>query len=376
MRTRTWVGAVAWTAGIAGLVTALPCWAGPSASGALGRLAKGDASGARREYEELIAKAPGDARLAFNAGVAAHQMGDWEAAGRHHEAALASSDLGLQQRAFFGLGSARFRQGEAATDGAEKARLWEDAVRQYQAALGLNPADTAARENLDVVREQLARLQREQQQEDGKKDSPQQGKQGTDKKEKGDPQKDGKKGAGKDSQKDDAGPSGDSGQKGDQQGGKDGGKDGQGRPGGDQKGGASREQGGPERKDGGKEGPSSEDDRGGRMEENKAKDGKEGARGQRGQEGKQGDGTPRAAGRPQGEGEKGGEDGAEGAVGGGAAAQGQPGAMSGEEGVDGKMAMRFAERLLDAHKREERALIWAAPRAPFQDGRNGGRKTW
>lgn len=375
MRTRTRVGWVAWTAGVAGLAWALPCWAGPSASGALGRLSKGDASGARREYEELIAKAPGDARLAFNAGVAAHQMGDWEAAGRHHEAALASSDLGLQQRAFFGLGSARFRQGEAATEGAEKVRLWEDALRQYQAALGLNPADTAARENLDVVREQLARLQREQQQ-DGKQDSPQQGKQGSEKKDKGDPQKDGKKEAGKDSQKDDAGPSDDSGQKGGQQGGKDGGKDGQGQPGGDKKDGASRGQDGAQRQDGGKEGRSPEDNQGGRMGENKARDGKEGARGQRGKEGKEGDGTPRAAGRPQGEGEKGDGDGAEGAAGGGAAAQGQPGVMAGEDGVDGKMAMRFAERLLDAHKREERALIWAVPRAPFQDGRNGGRKTW
>ena len=136
---------------------------------------------------------------------------------------------------------------------------------------------------------------------------------------------------------------------------------------------APRRPGGTDRKDGGKDGAAPESERGGRMEENPSKDGKEDASGQRG---KEGDGTPRAAGRQPGQGEAREGEGGEGAAGGGAAAQGQAGAMSGEDGVDGKMAMRFAERLLDAHKREERALIWAAPRAPFQDGRNGGRKTW
>lgn len=384
MRATWWFRGVAGWAGVVALGLGLPCWAGPSASGALGRWTKGDAPGARREYEELLAKSPGDARLSFNAGVAAHQMGDWEAAGRHHEAALASPDLGLQQRAFFGLGNARFRQGEAATEGAEKARLWEDAARQYQAALGLNPADTAARENLEAVREQLARLQREQPKEEGKQDGSQQGQQDPDKKKpEKDAPKDGQKGGGKDSQKRDAGQDGDSGEEqgqgGEQQGGKDGGKDRQGKQGGDKKDGASRQQGGTERKDGGKDGASQESGGGARMEEKKSKDGKEGAAGQRGKEGKEGkegDGTPRAAGRQPGQGEAGDGEGGEGASGGGAAAHGQPGVMSGEDGVDGKMAMRFAERLLDAHKREERALIWAAPRAPFQDGRHAGRKTW
>lgn len=374
MRTTTWTSRAAW---VAGVWLMLPAWAGPSASAALERLTKGDAPGARREYEALLSRAPSDPRLAFNAGVAAHQMGDWEAAGRHHEAALASPDLGLQQRAFFGLGSARFRQGEAATDGSDKARLWEEAARHYQAALGLNPADTAARSNLEAVREQLARLQQEQRSQDGKKDPKQQ-----------DGQKDDPKDAGKDSKKDsqkgnagEKGEKGENGEKSDpkQDGGQTGGDEpdagaqgdkkgsGKGQKSGDpKKDGASQPPDGAGRKEGqdggkdGKEGP------GGRMEENKGKESAGTKPGQRGKDGKEGDRTPRSAGGGQGEGGEGE----------GLAMAGQPGSASGEDAADGKMALRFAERLLDAHKREERALIWSAPRNAYPDARNAGRKTW
>ena len=151
--------ATAWAVGVS-LVACLSALAGPGPGAAMERLARGDAAGARREYEQLLERTPKDPRLAFNAGVAAHQMGDWDAAARHHESAMTSPDISLQQKAFFGLGSARFRQGEAATEPSEKARLWEESARSFHAAMGLGPADTDARANYEAVREQLAQIGR------------------------------------------------------------------------------------------------------------------------------------------------------------------------------------------------------------------------
>lgn len=347
-----WLGLAAT---LAGLFPSSIAWAGPSASAALGKLSRGDAAGAKAEYEQLLAKSPSDARLAFNAGAAAHQAGDWESAARHHESALASPDLALQQRAFFGLGSARFRQGEAAKEPGEKARLWEESARHYQAAVGLNAADTDARANLEAVREQLARLQREQKQQE--KNQPDQGGQ-----KKGDPndakkdsregKQDGQGGSSKDPSK---------GSKQDGQGSKDPGpKPGQ-NPG--------QGQGNPTPDDEAQKG--SKDNPGGRMQPRK--DGDSGPEPQsKGPDGKDGNAAPRAAEQPRAN--------APGARGGTSGSTQEGGAQASgaqdEDPGDGRMALRFAERLLDSHKREERALIWSAPRTAQSESRSAGRKTW
>lgn len=326
------------------------------------QLARGNAAEARKTYETMLSAQPRDARLAFNAGVAAHAMGDWEAAARHHETALTSEDIGLQQRAFFGLGNARFRQGEAAQDPAEKTRLWEDAARQYQAAMGLNAADTDARANLETVREQLARLQRQQSKQPDskdKKDSPdskdpqdkqdKQDKQGSDdskqKQESGKESQDSKDGK--------TGQDGKDGQKGKDSSGQDS-KDGKKGDRGDQNEGRMQ----PSDKDGSKEGQGKREGR----------DGKDGKDGKKGKDGKGASGE-----EPAGD-ERGPRDGEVGQ--GGQASQGAPGGMSGEDSAEGRMAVRFAERLLDAHKREEKALIWSTPKARDDRRNNSGRKTW
>lgn len=332
------------------LLLAGPAWAGPNAEQALRRLSEGDAVGARRAYEDLLAKSPSDARLAFNAGVAAHQMGDWESAGRHHETALKSPDISLQQRAFFGLGSARFRQGEATEDVAEKTRMWEESARNYQAAVGLNPADTDARANLEAVREQLAKLGREQRPQPGPKDPQQQQKR---KPEDKDPKEEPGEGSNPDQQGKEQANRKDAGTEQDP-------KDGEGKQQGkdpkqDSQGGAKSPGDGSKDERG--------DNQGGRMEGKKdgAPKGDEPAHGR---EGQQRDATPRAAGQP---GKEDGEAGQHGSHG--------P-APHGEEAAEGRMALRFAERLLDSHKREERALIWSVPRSMQPDSRSQGRKTW
>lgn len=350
----------------------------PTPDSAMERLGQGDAVGARREYEALLSKRPDDPRLAFNAGLAAYRHQDWEGAARHFESALGSSDLQLQQRAFLALGNSRSRQGETAEEVADKTRLWEDAVQQYQAALGLNPADTDARFNLEAVQEQLSRLPKpEQDQKDQKdpknqKDSKDQkgSKDQKDQKDSKDQKSEEQEKQGQDEKKPEDGKSQDQksqdGQHGKQQDSKDskqqgmGGQDSKKEPGaGKDKKPEKGQSGDPDGKDpkeqeqSGKDGKDSKQGKDSKRGE-KGAEGKEGQSGEAGEEGQARPGQPGTAGR------------------------GQPGRDAGEDSVDGRMAVRFAERLLDGHKQDEKALIWRPAnqaREP-QRGADGRRKTW
>ncbi len=331
-----------------------PLWAAsPSADSALERLGRGDVAGARRDYEQLLARRPDDARLAFNAGVAAQRQGDFEAAARHYESTLATDDLPLQQRAFFGLGNTRFRQGESAEEPADKSRMWEDAVRQYQAALGLDPTDTDARGNLEAVQQELARMQKDpkdSKDQKKQKDDPKDSKDEKDEKDKDD-SKDSKNGEQKDpGDGKKSKPSPDSKQ------------NGMGSPD------ASKEKGDP-----GKDGEPGE------------KNGQDPKDGKEGQDGKGGDPSKpdKGSGKP-GEGKPGEPEERSEGEGGQGNPQGKPGRGAagttgdeGEDSADGRMAVRFAERLLDGHKQDEKALIWR-PASPTREQKAGGgrKKTW
>lgn len=342
---------------------------------AMQRLGQGDAVGARRDYEALLAKRPDDARLAFNAGLAAYRHQDWEGASRHFESALGSSDLQLQQRAFLALGNSRSRQGEAAEEVADKTRLWEDAVQQYQAALGLDASDTDSRFNLEAVREQLARLPKPEQDPKDQKD-PKNQKDSKDKKDSKD-QKDPKDPKSQeDQQKDDQegkkqddgkpqDPKSKEGQDGKQQDSKQQGMGGQ-----DSKKDPKDGQGGKEKPEKGKPGdPDGKDSKEQQKPGESGKDAKQGKDAQRGEKGDEGkDGQSGEAG----------EDGQSRPGQPGTAGRGQPGRDPGEDSADGRMAVRFAERLLDGHKQDEKALIWrpATQAREPQRGADGRRKTW
>lgn len=338
---------------------------------AMQRLGQGDAVGARRDYEALLAKRPDDARLAFNAGLAAYRHEDWEGASRHFESALGSSDLQLQQRAFLALGNSRSRQGEAAEEVADKARLWEDAVQQYQAALGLDASDTDSRFNLEAVREQLSRLPKpEQDRKDQKNSKDPKDQKDPQEQKKQDPKKDGQDGKKSDDGKEQD-PKSKGGQDGKQQDSKES-KDSkqQGMGGQDSKKDPKDGQGGKEKPEKGQPGdPDGKDSKEQQKPGESGKDAKQGKDAQRGEKGEEGkDGQSGEAG----------EDGQSRPGQPGTVGRGQPGRDPGEDSADGRMAVRFAERLLDGHKQDEKALIWrpATQSREPQRGADGRRKTW
>jgi Ca-activated chloride channel family protein len=137
-----------------------------SESGAQRAYAGGRYDAAFKEFQSLAKRRTDDARLNYNAGVAAHQAGDFDAAAMHLQRATGSKDPALQQQAFYNLGNTRYRQGEQAADnpGQQIAR-WEEALKHFDAAKQMRPQDADAAFNHDFVKKKLEELKQQQQQQ-------------------------------------------------------------------------------------------------------------------------------------------------------------------------------------------------------------------
>ena len=141
---------------------------------------------AQKEYQRLLEKKPDDDRLQYNAGAAAYRAEDYETAAKHFSTAKTSRDLQLQQRAFYNLANTLFRRGENSTEPDEKTTAWDDAIKNYEGALKLNPQDKDAEFNRDLVKKRLEELKK-QQQEKQKQDEGKDGKDPKDQNDQGKP---------------------------------------------------------------------------------------------------------------------------------------------------------------------------------------------
>jgi len=114
-------------------------------------LAQGDAQGALREYDKARARLPDDARVAFdratallNVDAAAASLAAGEA-----ERALRQADAELKPKAAYQLALALESTGDA-----------DGAIRQYGAALALDPDDVDSKVNLELLLRNEQRRQR------------------------------------------------------------------------------------------------------------------------------------------------------------------------------------------------------------------------
>ncbi|MES2468873.1 MAG: VWA domain-containing protein [Verrucomicrobiota bacterium] len=149
-----------------------------------------------------------DAKVLYNNGTAAYTAGEFQTAADTLRSSLNTTDLALQNRAYYNLGNALYRIGQASQAENVEATLksWEEALKAYSDALALDASDTDARFNHDLVKRKLDELKKQdpdknkddqkkdgKDQKDGKKDDKE--KQDGEKKD-GDP-KDGEKQDGK-----------------------------------------------------------------------------------------------------------------------------------------------------------------------------------
>jgi Ca-activated chloride channel family protein len=138
-------------------------WGSPA--GALKNYKSGRFDAALTEYDRLLKDKPDDARLHFNAGTAAYRAKEYAEAQKHLNAAVFTDDLQLQQQAYYNLGNAQFRLGEQIEDLGKRQEAWNQAVNSFDSALKLNPKDTDAQFNLDLVKKKIEELKQQQKQQ-------------------------------------------------------------------------------------------------------------------------------------------------------------------------------------------------------------------
>jgi Ca-activated chloride channel family protein len=130
-----------------------------------------DFTKAMQEFGAASARAPKDARLAFNAGDAAYKAGRYDVANTAFTRALATAAPAVRQHVLYNQGDALYRLGEAslATDRGQTIERWKAAVSTYEKALALDPKDADAHFNRDFVKHKLDELQKQPQKpQDGK----------------------------------------------------------------------------------------------------------------------------------------------------------------------------------------------------------------
>jgi len=317
---------------------ALAQTAAASSSGALRSYEDGHYQSSFLEYKRLLDKNPQDPRLSFNAGSAAYQAKQYDEAVSLFSEALKSQDIKLQEQAFYNLGNTQFRAGQGMTEPQQQQQAWEAAVQNFENARKLNPKDEDAKFNLEVVKKKLEELKK--QREQSQKDKPNQD-QKDDKKDQKDDKKDQDKQDPKDQNKDQKQDSSKDQQnkQPDQQPDKPGQKDQQNKP--------------QDKKDPGTNQPP-------HPEPKKDEDKKQAKapKPEKGDQQKKGDDEPKPA-----EGTKG--------------DQKPPNAQSGNTAPlpVGVMSKEQAERLLDALKREEKAMIFK-PQAPSKSQPRSFKDWW
>jgi Ca-activated chloride channel family protein len=148
-----------------------PQKASASPQGAEKAYKKGDYALAVKEYKAAADKSPEDRQLQFNLGAAAYKNKDYKEASNALRKALATTELPLQNRAYYNLGNTLYRQGQ----GTEKSnpqttiKQWQTAVDAYEGALKLNPKDEDARFNQEFVKKKLEELKKKQKKHNKKK---------------------------------------------------------------------------------------------------------------------------------------------------------------------------------------------------------------
>jgi Ca-activated chloride channel homolog len=100
----------------------------------------------------------------YNEGNAIYRQKQFDTAARAYQETLVTQDKELQQRAFYNLGNACYRQADPAetADPQRAQELFKQAVTCYDSALALNPKDTDAAFNKKVTELRLKKLEEQQ----------------------------------------------------------------------------------------------------------------------------------------------------------------------------------------------------------------------
>jgi len=122
----------------------LPAAAYASPTEALREYQSGHFTNALTAYTELAAVMTNDLRLTFNAGDAAYRATNFDLAESLFQQVTLSSDLKLQQQAFYNLGNVQFQKAKSAKDLDGLEQGFDAAAKIYERAVMLNTNDADA----------------------------------------------------------------------------------------------------------------------------------------------------------------------------------------------------------------------------------------
>ncbi len=137
-----------------------------SPASALREYKDGKYDNALKDYQKALEKKKDDPRLHFNAGAAAYKGKNFEEAAKQFDEALNSPDLKLIQQAYYNRGNAHYFLGESNPDPTKKTESWEEAVKDFESAMKVNPQDADAKFNYDYVKKKLEELKQQQKKND------------------------------------------------------------------------------------------------------------------------------------------------------------------------------------------------------------------
>lgn len=147
---------------------------------------QGDYSQAEAQYKAEAEKSPESPQIQFNLGAASYKSGKYEAALKAFRAALNVQEVALQNKAYYNMGNALYRQGQLtkASNPGETIQNWQKSIEAYEGALKLDSRDEDAVFNRDFVKKRLDELKKQQKknQQKQEKDKNQSASQDNDKK--------------------------------------------------------------------------------------------------------------------------------------------------------------------------------------------------
>lgn len=112
----------------------------------------------------------------YNTGTKAYENGEFTEAAEKLEKALATSDLSIQQKAYYNLGNSLYRIGQNSLqeDPKKTIETWEKSVKAFDDALALDPNDEDTKFNRDFVQRKLDELKEQENQDQDQENQEQQ----------------------------------------------------------------------------------------------------------------------------------------------------------------------------------------------------------
>jgi len=144
---------------------------------------RGDFLKASEYYSKRLEQDPDNAKLQYNYGTSSYKNNMYDDAIESFSKALKSDDISLQEMAYFNKGNSHYQKGAETmqADPQKTVEQWDLALDALASAIELNPEDTQAVNNREVIKKQLEELQKQmekKQNEQNEQNQQDQGKQG------------------------------------------------------------------------------------------------------------------------------------------------------------------------------------------------------